>query len=255
MKIGLWLPLSSIYLHKNSVTSPIPEISNLPVSYEIAIDNLRSNLLKPATWYAVYGNGDKTSDDPVKWTRSVDNYARAIDLYLALENAFEYFGESDYTNTGTSRLLSQSQKHDLLNNFYLKVKDMHYYLYKLVEITPGIPNPAGVRMYEAEAGNRPMKIFVSMGYGALTLQATDYYTGFQIPPDDSLDNNSLVYVDAVTGNDTSTVATSSYLNEALRSAGLQTTDNNSIRYWNYQTDNGEQFWAEGPIILNTACWI
>ncbi|HKJ31088.1 MAG TPA: hypothetical protein VKA34_04630 [Balneolales bacterium] len=134
----------------------------------------------------VYGNGDKTSDDPVKWTRSVDNYARAIDLYLALENALGYFDENDYTETGTSRLLSKIQKYYLIDDFYLKVKDMHNYEYKLATLY-GVKLPGGVRNYEIEDGNRPLNIFVSMGYGALTLQACDYYTGFQSGvPDDSL---------------------------------------------------------------------
>jgi len=232
-------------LHKNSVSSPIPGTGLSPDNYETYIDDLHNDLLEPAVWYAVYGNGDGKGDDdnPVKWTRSVDNYARAIDLYLALENAFGYYGESDYTETGSSRLLSKAQKYNLLNDFYLKVKDMHNYEYKL-ETWEGIVLPVGVRNYEAEDGNRPMKIFVSMGYGALTLQATDYYSGFQTPSDNTLYNNSTVYKDAVTGDPSSEV-TSSYLNEAFRSAGLQTTDN-SIYYWNYQTDNGEQFWAEGP---------
>ena len=40
--------------------------------------------------------GDRYGKDRVQWTRSFSNFARALDLYLALENAYLHFDHPDY---------------------------------------------------------------------------------------------------------------------------------------------------------------
>ena len=54
------------------------------------------------------------SSDEVKWTRTIENYARALDLYLALENAYKFWDEPDYDDTNSDTLLTSSQKETVL---------------------------------------------------------------------------------------------------------------------------------------------
>lgn len=144
------------------------------------------------------------------------NYARALDLYLALENAFDYYGE----NLSDNRLLTKTQKYQVLLDLDQASQALDNYLYSLVDFG-GIGNPAGVRFYEAEPGNRPMKMFLTMGYAALTMQNYASSNAF------FTENRE-----------------KDYLQKAFRSAGLQ-EESNSIKYWSYQTHNGKRFWAEG----------
>ncbi len=77
-----FVALSQYILFKNGITNPV---DNIPISnYSIAITRLRDALLEPGNWYLA----TTTGVDMVKTTRSVENYARAVDLYLALENAY-----------------------------------------------------------------------------------------------------------------------------------------------------------------------
>jgi len=58
--------------------------------YGKAIDSLRSSFLNyPYYYFLVDG---RITSDAVKSTRSIGDYARAVDLYLALENAYRYYG-------------------------------------------------------------------------------------------------------------------------------------------------------------------
>lgn len=204
-----FIALARYVLYKNGITAQVDGTSNNAKSYNDAIADLRSAFLEPEDWLLA---NSSHKDDPVKWTRTIGNYSRALDLYLALENAFDYYGESLYD----SRLLTQTQKQEVMSRLFERIKALNDY-----EYSDAVPPWPKVKMYEAEAGNRPMKMFLAMGYGALTLQ--NYEPSTQNIPN--------------TAND--------YLQGAFRSAGLQ-EPSNSIKYWSYQTHNGKRFWAEGP---------
>jgi hypothetical protein len=53
-------------------------------AFSLIAGRLKQNLTKPHTWYVV-NKSIQNSPDYVKWTSSMMNYARAIDLYLGLE--------------------------------------------------------------------------------------------------------------------------------------------------------------------------
>lgn len=176
---------------------------------------MKSAFLEPADW--LLANSDHNGDQ-VHWTRTVDNYARALDLYLALENAYDFYGGADqteYDDPNSTVLLSTTQKKAVMSKLFESMEAINGYLY-----SDALDPFSGVQNYEAEPGNRPLKMFLAMGYGALTLQNYD-------PSTQDILN---------TAND--------YLQKAFRSGGLQETKN-SIKYWSYQTHNGKHFWAEG----------
>ena len=152
------------------------------------------------------------------------NMARALDLYLALENAFDHYGESKYDG----RLLSKTQKKNLEEMIKGNMDDLHTYEYKKIGAFFTQSN------LKQEPGNRNLKIFVSMGYAAQTMQAYD------IDTDTTQIYNSHIYNDSRT-----------YLDEAFRAAGDQASSER-IDYWSYQTDNGARFWAEGPYYMDYA---
>ncbi len=71
---------------------------------------MRDALIEPASWYLA----TTTGEDEVKTTRSVENYARAVDLYLALENAYGLWDVPDYDDPNSDTLLTSSQKETVL---------------------------------------------------------------------------------------------------------------------------------------------
>jgi len=234
-----FVALERYICYKNGVTGQIPnntDDNNHAVNawnYNQAIDSLKYALTLPSNYLLVDGsdfvNGDGV--DQVKFTRALMNMARALDLYLALEIAFDHYGETDYGNTSGGRLLTGIQKHNLESAIKQNMDDLHTYLYDKAYafFTKSIQ--------KVEAGNRPLKIFVAMGYAALTMQACDY-TG---PQQGLLTvGASPVFADCHT-----------YLDEAFRAAGDQAASER-LDYWSYQTDNGAHFWAEGPYYLNYA---
>ena len=122
-----------------------------------ALDNLRDALLNPPQGVLFISDGDTYGGDQVQWTRSIGNFARALDLYIALENAYGHFGHPDYANENAQTLLTRTQKRDLLRELYLASDIIHN-------------APSQFLGKEVEPGNRPMKMYVASGYAALGLQ-------------------------------------------------------------------------------------
>jgi len=163
--------------------------------------------------------------DPVHYTRTIDNYARALDLYLALENAYNFYGGADqteYDDPNSTVLLSTTQKKAVMSKLFGSMEAINGYLY--AEALD--PFPTGTQNYETEPGNRPLKMFLSIGYAALGMQ-------------------EFIYYDEFAGTSYSTYTPSrTLLQDAFRSGGLQ-AEKERTKYWSYQTHNGKHFWAEG----------
>ena len=188
----------------------------------MALSDLKSAFLKPEDWLLANANH---KGDQVKWTRTVGNYARALDLYLALENAYDFYGGSDrveYNDENSTVLLSKTQKKQIMSRLFERMETINGYLY-----SDSVDPFSGVQNYEVEPGNRPMKMFLAIGYAALGMQ------------------NFLFYDDFANASYYTNTPTNTMLQDAFRSGGLQETQN-SIKYWSYQTRNGKRFWAEGP---------
>ncbi len=104
-----FIALSQYIIHKNGVIQSIPGADST-TNYSNAIIRLRDALIEPASWYLA----TTTGEDEVKTTRSVENYARAVDLYLALENAYGLWDVPDYDDPNSDTLLTSSQKETVL---------------------------------------------------------------------------------------------------------------------------------------------
>lgn len=156
--------------------------------------------------------GDQLFDDYLNAIRSYNNMARALDLYLAIENAYQHFELDE------SPLLSEQEKIDLMARFRADIDILF--------------NDAIKREYDLlftsitednlEAGNRPLKGYLSLAYASMSAQTDD-----QVELD-LLDN---------------------YITTA-RVKSSSPSDDQRGRYWMYQTANGNRFWAEGPFYLD-----
>ncbi len=158
-----FIALERYICYKNGVIKNIPDSTGPVWNYNQAIDSLKSVLTLPSNYLLLEGSDFAGGDaDQVKFTRALMNMARALDLYLALENAFKFYGETNYTN-----LLSKTQKANLEAMIKVNMDDLHTYEHKKIEAFFTNSN-----LY-AEPGNRNLKIFAAIGYAALTMQA--YY--------------------------------------------------------------------------------
>lgn len=194
--------------------------------------------------------------DFVKFTQSFMNMARALDLYLGLENAYQFFGskctpnnplisycdsvaQSDYANSNSSVLLSHSQKTALFQKYGDSVKDFHYmnnatiaelnYWYPPSQfsyqyfLSPLIMNIGQhIELRRLQPGNWSLKNFVGTGYGAMAMQVSNQ-------------NEMQQY--------------ENMYDKALSILTVQSVSNREL-YWNYQTNNGQSYWAEGPYYMH-----
>lgn len=126
--------------------------------------DFRTALLDFGSW-AIDLSLDPEGDakDALKWSTSVANVARAIDLYLALENAYKHYDVTEYNDVNSVELLSESEKDDLLLAYTLLIDDLEH-------LGGEYGGFAGVDAYDVQAGNWPLKVQVAIGYALLTWQ-------------------------------------------------------------------------------------
>lgn len=178
--------------------------------HDEAMRRLKEAVLEPELYSVAPG----LDADAVKWPGAVTNMARSFDLYLALENAYDYYGDADYDDTESDRLLSCFEKGAWVSHMAFSMRALDDLARR--EVLPGI------RLDEVQPGNWPMKVQVALGYGALAQQA---HEGTCYP------TVRIEYIN--------------WLYRAMNSAGAPTGQNRS-KHWAYQTDNGKRFFAEGP---------
>lgn len=111
-----FVTLASYVVESNGYPSQTLGLPDHPV----AADRLREALTNPSNWLI----DESLDDDVVKWATHYMSMARALDLYLALENAYCYYGangdsasQAECTGTTNSRLLSASEKSVLPSDF------------------------------------------------------------------------------------------------------------------------------------------
>ncbi|MCH2451438.1 MAG: hypothetical protein MK198_15035 [Gracilimonas sp.] len=144
--------------------------------------------------------------DYVAYVDTYINVARAIDLYLAIENAYtKWPGHSG----NSSMLLNQSQKQQLMESFIDEIDS--FYDNKVHK-----NHFLGINEDEVEPGNRPLKGHVVSGFGVLAIQDA---AGWGL-----VDQRFSM----------------------ARSRASTISTNDRINYWKYQSDNGKRQWAEGP---------
>jgi len=197
--------LASYVLSKNDI-DPRTLNPELPL-YSDAIESFRSALLNTTAWRV----DASLHNDGVHWALHVTSIARAIDFYLALENAHKKYDHSIYADSSSVTLLSVSEKDQVMQAYFS-------WIYNFLEMRK---LPGGLSRYTLEPGNAPLKIAVAGGYAMLTWQPTESSNNHR--------KGAISY--------------------AFRAAGGPADggdENRRREYWNYQADSGKLFWAEGP---------
>ena len=200
---------------------------------------LKANLKKNHSWYVVNREiqGDKV--DYVKWTQSMMNYARAIDLYLGLEILIRSHSNSSQF---TSNLLTDSDKKSLMEKLRSVIGEGYEALYNDDKWYLDAAETVGfidIDMKEIESGNRPLKMFLAIGYCAMAYQSN------------SSDISSTSFNYTLDGVLKSKQMQGMFL-EALDVSDYRHKTNNRAHYYAYQTNGGEENWAEGPFYLEFA---
>ncbi len=202
----------SSYVLENNDYDPTKLNPALP-SANTAINNFRTALLHSNSWKM----HSDFEEDGVKWTESVTNIARSIDFYLALENAYKHYDIDEFYNQKSQSIFSVLEKHNIMDVY----SDLILTLNATSIRKQGLGNT-----FKIEPGNASLKIQVAAGYAAFVWQQP-------IPPYG--DGQSLV----ITAKEIT-----SYIPRSFTAAGGSAKQDRE-KYWNYQSDNGKYFWAEG----------
>ena len=218
--------LASYVLKQNGIDPTNPatnvEISLRMPSAEVAVDALTAALMDFGAWEirpAVF-------DDAIKWTTTLMNIARAMDLYLALENAYYEYDALEYECLIAEELLTQNEKSLLTEQFFTQI----HKLYEMREYAGGL-----LTRYTVESGNAPLKIAVAVGYAAFA---------WQEPPTPIL-GHALEWIERRALMD-------GHVNYAFEAAGAPATGDDRTKYWHYQSSDGQKYWAEGAYYLHFA---
>lgn len=176
--------------------------------------------------------GERGTDDAVKWTGALGSMARFVDLYLALDDAYAFYGMEPAALFGCER------KHALLRHLEEQarlVDDMGNTPVVELEFLDQVGLPAdfsGVDYDEVQAGNWTLKVHISVGYAALAQQRplTEGCGERLVEPEATYDH---------------------WVHRARRSAAGDDARQRKHQ-WAYQTGGGRRFWAEGPYYFNYA---
>lgn len=161
--------------------------------------------------------GDQPFDDYLDALRSYNNIARTVDLYLGIENAYAYYDLDE------SPLLTRSEKMLLMERF---AADLHILYHDGIKQVYSFAD-GGITVHadELEAGNRPLKAYLALGYVSLSLQSE---------------------------SDSEKEQFEEYISMAIEKASKPVQPHHRGNYWMYQSGNGQPFWAEGPYYFDFA---
>lgn len=209
--------LASLILEQNGVTSQ-QTINTYGLNirdHASVMDELKNAFIKLAENDKLVRKrpDENPFDDYLDALRSYNNTARAIDLYLAIENAYAYF------NLDETPLLSEEEKLALMNQFRADIEILYNDGLKRVYELGG----SSATEDALEAGNRPLKGYFALGYASMSAQADD--------------NSEMETLDG-------------YIDMAVTRASESSAEGERQNYWMYQTGNGQTFWAEGPYYLD-----
>ena len=173
---------------------------------------------------------EEVSDDAVKWVGTLGNLTRFVDQYLALEQAYTYYGIDGGTvfscETKAALLQHLEEQFRLVDSLGNRaIVDLDF-------LKPiGLPsNIFGFDYDEVQAGNWSMKVHATVGYAALAQQSPVGGSCEAFIPEDEE-----IYTHRI--------------ERAFRSTGPN-DDPERKHHWAYQTGGGERFWAEGAFYFN-----
>ena len=207
--------LVSLILEQNGISARQTEQEfGLPIrSHESLIPILTSTLITLSENDKLVPKlaGDQPFDDYLDALRSYNNIARAVDLYLGIENAYDFYHLSE------SPLLTESEKKTLMDRFTADLDIL--YTQGIKQTFSFADGMITAIADEIEAGNRPLKAYLALGYASLSVQ-----------PESQTKRDQL----------------EEYISSAMSRASDPVQSQERHNYWMYQTGNGRSFWAEGP---------
>ena len=211
-----FIALMTYALERNGY-DPAMLTPELPTAQESA--NRLQQALTCVNWFIETG-GPGGSDDGVKWSNTVQNLARASDLYLAYENMYLHFDPDEYNNEQSTNLLTKTEK----ETFYAEYEDI---IQKLEYLGGTKGEILGLDAYDVEPGNRPLKMQLGVALALLGMQDVGV---------DNLEEFTFL----------------SWTQRGFSAAAKDAGSSHRKRYWGYQSGDGEVWWAEGPYYLNFA---
>lgn len=228
--------LASYVLEHNNMS-----ISGVNIrSHDVAMAELKDQLL----YISNSGYFISERDDYVKNVRSVRNKSRAIDLYLAIENAYEEWDHNEWADENSDVLLSYIEREKLNHEFYVNVTSkMRFLLHSTGSFLASLFD---VQEYEVEPGNRPLKGFLSVGYSTLVLQDIDFNELGDGDSDQAKRDYDSRYTPGhfiyswLVDNEPKD------LFQAVKNKASLPSADNRVHYWNFQSNGGSRQWAEGP---------
>ena len=102
--------------------------------------------------FPLFAHEVESGQDRVKWTKSLMNMSRGVDLYLALENAFDHYGMDAH------RLLNEKEKETILGRLEKGIG----------EILEVVDSRLGIGSYIS--GNWSLKMWIAAAYASLATQ-------------------------------------------------------------------------------------
>ncbi len=215
-------------------------------SHSVAVSRLKSALLAGDSEYFRLG---VSPDNAFKRGPALMQVARAWDLYLALENAYEDLGSQFPTLISTQNLLNSTQKIDW--NLAIR-QELGFLWHDTQKDVANILNlPHDVQTHEVQAGNWPLISFLVAGY--VTLGFNGYLSNNDSYPNGYGGNSNYNGLkDDDHGNNVQ--SSDEILAKAMKSSAFHYSDSNNKRYnyWWFQTAGGKEFFAEGSYYLNVA---
>lgn len=216
MQARAFIALATYVMKRNGETDDLTFPDGVS-SVDEASDRLQEALTNTDAWKVK----KDWNDDGIKWTTAVGNMARTMDLYLALENAYCHYGntqghtlsQNECSGASYDRLLSETEKNNVFSHFSSQIQTLNGSKYWGYSNLP-------VDRFTAEVGNASLKIMTAVGYASLTNQKN---------PDESF----------------------GWVGRAM-DKNFGESNGNRLRYWGYQTGDGKRFWAEGPYYLDVA---
>ena len=229
-----FVALAAYVLENNDYTPT--DLNPALLSAEQAVSRFYTALLDSERWEI----DSSLNDDIVKWATPLTNVARAIDFYLALENAYKHYDPAIYYREmiflpAANTLFLRNVKSRVMSAYSGMIDDLEDLKEVLPESLVNLGENLGIKItrYYIEPGNASLKAQVAIGYAKLTSQGIVR---------DSETQHKVVSISD--GDD--------YISRAFTAAGGEAINNNRFRYWRYQSDDGKYFWAEGPYYFHLA---
>ena len=143
-----FVALISLVMSHNQLRFQNLDLPSPMDALDAALESLKTNQSN----FPLFAYEVESGQDRVKWTKSLMNMSRGIDLYLALENAFAHYGMDSV------RLLSMEEKEAILGRLEKGIG----------EVLEVVDSTLGIGSYIS--GNWSLKMWIAAAYACLATQ-------------------------------------------------------------------------------------